>query len=49
MHITSLSVKSSIKKIKIKIKKKKKKKKEEEEEEDPTLETKTLFFVILIF
>jgi hypothetical protein len=48
MHITSLSVKSSIKKIKIKIKKKKKKK-EEEEEEDPTLETKTLFFVILIF
>jgi hypothetical protein len=48
MHITSLSAKSSIKKIKIKIKKKKKKK-EEEEEEDPTLETKTLFFVILIF
>jgi hypothetical protein len=43
MHITSLSVKSSIKL------KKKKKKKEEEEEEDPTLETKTLFFVILIF
>jgi len=42
MHITSLSAKSSIKKIKIKIK-------EEEEEEDPTLETKTLFFVILIF
>jgi len=39
MHITSLSAKSSIKK----------KKKEEEEEEDPTLETKTLFFVILIF
>jgi len=43
MHITSLSAKSSIKI------KKKKKKKEEEEEEDPTLETKTLFFVILIF
>jgi len=42
INVTSLSAKSSIEE-------KKKKKKEKRKEEDSTLETKTIFFVILIF